>query len=175
MENDRERMIEAFAELIAENHFESVTPKKVTERAGVPASAFSYEFSDMYVLADAYLEAECDAVTSSGIMPETAGEAFILTASLSLRSPRGAENICRSGAAGVFKRRVSDLATRYFSHLVINRLGERKPGERERSAVRFFRAAAVGLSTKELLAAADPSALAREYADLFDLAADGII
>ena len=86
MENDRERLIEAFASLIAEVPFESISAKMITERAGLPASSFAYEFSDIYAAADAYLEAEVEAVKSADIHPESGGEAFILTASAAFRA-----------------------------------------------------------------------------------------
>ncbi len=175
MENDRERLIEAFASLIAEVPFESISAKMITERAGLPASSFAYEFSDIYAAADAYLEAEVEAVKSADIHPESGGEAFILTASAAFRSPDSAKNLCRSSAAGIYRRRVSDLATKYFSELAVRRLNGAEPGDRERDAVRFLRAAAVGIATKELIAAADPAAAARRFAESFDLAADALI
>ena len=175
MGNDREELIEAFASLIAEKPFESITAKMITERAGLPASSFAYEFSDVLAIADAYLEAEVETVKSANIHPESGGEAFILTASAAFRSPDGAKNLCRSSAAGIYRRRVSDLATKYFSEVVMRSLDGAEPGDRERDAVRFLRAAAVGIATKELIAAADPAAVARRFASTFDAACDALV
>ena len=174
MEKERIKMIEAFLSLLNEKPFESINQKKVTEKADLPASAFSYCFHDMYALADALLEEERRAVTDSGISPDSGGEAFILSVSFALRYPEAAKNIVLSSAAGIYKKSVSLLASKYFSEVILKKLGDAEPGERERAAVRFLRACAVGLSTKELIKAEDVRAEAEKYADFFDILIDNL-
>ena len=174
MEKERIKMIEAFLSLLREKPFESINQKTVTERADLPASAFSYCFHDMYALADALLEEERRAVTDSGISPDSGGEAFILSVSFALRYPDAAKNIVLSSASGIYKKSVSILASKYFSEVILKKLGDSEPGERERSAVRFLRAAAVGLSTKELIKADDVRAEAEKYTDFFDMITDKV-
>ena len=174
MEKERIKMIEAFLSLLGEKPFESISQKAVTFRADLPSSAFSYCFHDTYALADALLEEECLAVTSSGISPDSGGEAFLLSVSFALRYPSAAKNLVLSSASGIYKKSVSLLAAKYFSEVILKRLGDDAPGERERSAVRFLRAAAVGLSTKELIKADDVRDEAEKYTDFFDTFIDNL-
>ncbi len=174
MEKERIKMIEALLSLLCEKPFEGITQKAVTERADLPASAFSYCFHDMYTLADALLEEERNAITTSGISPDTGGEAFLLSVSFALRYPEAAKNIALSTAAGIYKKSVSALASKYFSEVILKKLGDAEPGERERSAVRFLRACAVGLSTKELIKVEDVRAEAEKYTDFFDTVIDNL-
>ena len=174
MEKERIRIIEAFLSLLREKPFDGITQKAVTERADLPASAFSYCFHDMYALADSLLEEERRAVTESGIVPDSGGEAFLLSVSFALRQPEAAKNIVISSAAGVYKKSVSILASKYFSEVILKKIGDAKPGERERSAVRFLRACAVGLSAKELIRADDVRAEAEKYSEFFDILTDNL-
>ena len=174
MEKERILMIESFLGLLGEKPFESINQKAVTTRADLPASAFSYCFHDMYALAEALLEEERLAVTGSGITPETGGDAFLLSVSFALRYPSAAKNIVLSSASGIYKKNVSILAAKYFSEVILKRLGDAEPGERERSAVKFLRAAAVGLSTKELIRADDVRGEAEKYMEFFDIFIDSL-
>ena len=174
MERERIKLIESFLNLLCEKPFDSINQKNVTERADLPASAFSYCFHDTYALADSLLEEERNAVTGSGIAPDSGGEAFILSVSFPLRYPEAAKNIALSSAAGIYKKSVSILAAKYFSEVILKKLGDAEPGERERSAVRFLRACAVGLSTKELIKTDDVRAEAEKYIEFFDMITDDL-
>ena len=172
MENERAKMIEAFAALLEKKPFDSITAKAVTERAGLPASAFAYCFHDTYALADAYFEEERRAVTDSGLSAQGGGEAFLLSVSFAIRSPSSARNVALSSAAGIYKRSVSILASKYFSDVVLAAIAPREPEERDRNAVKFLRAAAVGLATRELISAENVTEETEKYTDLFDILTD---
>jgi len=174
MENDRIKLIEAFAALLAEKPFDSITPKDVADRAGLPASRFGYLFHDTYAVAEALFEAEAKGVAESGISPEDGGEAFLLSVSFLIRYPSSAKNIVLSSGAGIYKKHVSSLAGKYFSEVVLGKLGGASPGERERDGVKFLRAAAVGLSSKELIRAEDPRQCAERYTQFFDMVTERI-
>ena len=174
MENDKNKLIEALASLLNEKPFDALTQKDVATAADVPAAAFPHHFHDTYALADALFEAEREAVTSSGISPESGSEAFLLSVSFALRFPAAARNVVLSSGAGIYKKSVSILASKYFSEVILKKLGEKEPTDRERDAVRFMRAAAVGLASKELIRADDVRAEAEKYADFFDMITDGI-
>ncbi len=169
MEKERIKLIEAFASLLNEKPFESIGRKMLTVRADLPDAAFGYCFHDMYAVAEAFFDEERAALTSSGISPENGGEAFLLSVSFALRFPQAAKNIALSTAAGIYKKNVSLIAAKYFSEVVLRQIGDREPGDRERDAVRFMRAAAVGLATKEMIRADDVKAEAEKYTDLFDV------
>ena len=77
-------------------------------------------------------------------------------------------------AAELYKKSVSILATKYFSEVILKKLDGREPEERERSAVRFLRACAVGLASKELIRAENVRAEAEKYTDFFDMITDSI-
>ena len=174
MEKERIRIIESFSALLGEKPFDSITQKAVTERADLPASAFSYCFHDMYALADALLEEERNTVAESGITPDSGGEAFLLSVSFALRNPAAAKNLVLSSAAGIYKKSVSILASKYFSEVILKKSKETEPGEMERSAVRFLRASAVGLASKELIRADDVRAEAEKYIEFFDIFTDNL-
>jgi|GEM_PF-2151288 AcrR family transcriptional regulator len=174
MEKDQIRLIEAFASLLGEMPFDSITPRRITDRAELPSSRFAYWYHDVYAIADALFEAEGRSLSESDISPETGGEAFLLSVSFVIRNPASARNIAFSSGVGIYKRYVSSLSGKYFSEAVLKRLGGREPGERERDAVRFLRAAAVGLATRELIQSDDPKATAERYCDFFDEIVDKI-
>ena len=168
MENDQIKLIEALASLLETKPFDEIAAKDVAQTAGVPVARFGYWYHDMYALLFALFESEERALDATGIKPESAGEAFVLSVSFALRHPDAARNVCRSLASGVYKRHVAALATKYFSDAVLQRLGAKEATDHERDAVRFLRAAAVGLSSKELLGAADVKEEVERYADFFD-------
>ena len=174
MEKERIRMIESFLGLLCEKSFDSINQRSVTERADLPASAFSYCFHDMYALADALLEEERNTVTDSGIIPDSGGEAFLLSVSFALRNPKAAKNIALSSAAGIYKKSVSILASKYFSEVILKKLGDAEPGDRERRAARFLRACAVGLASKELIKSEDVRAEAEKYIEFFDIVTENL-
>ena len=173
MENDRVKLISAFADLLSERPFDSLNPRMITERADLPASTFPYFFRDTYELADAFLSDEAKTVAESGIEPESGGEAFLLSVSFALRYPSAAKNLAASSAAGIYKKYVAALATKYFSEVVLRKVCDGGPTEHHRDTVRFLRAAAVGLASKELLSADDVPEAAKRFADVFDKASDG--
>ena len=174
MEADRETLSEAFAKLLETTPFDCIRPEAVADAAGVPASSFPYHFKDVYAAADALMAAEEDTVIRSGIRPETGGEAFLLSVSFILRYPASAKHLCLSSGGGIYKKHVSSLAGRFFSEVALARLDGRAPTDRERCAVRFLRAAAVGLASRELISADDVRAAADSYTDFFDMITDSI-
>ena len=168
MENEQILLIESLAALLDEKPFDAISARMVTDRASLPASTFGYFYHDIYELAHALFEAEERAVEESRITPSAGSEAFILSVSFAIRHPTAARNICRSSASGIYKRHVAALASKYFSAVILSRLGGREPGDRERDEVRFLRAAAVGLASKELLGAENVKEEVERYADFFD-------
>ena len=168
MDDIQIKLIEAFAYILERKPFDCIKPAEVAEVAGVEESVFAFHFKDIYEAADALLREESDAVATSGIKPETGGEAFLLSASFVLRFPESAKHLCLSSGGGIYKKYVSSLAGKCFSEVVLAKLGDKTPGERERCAVKFLRAAATGLASRELVAAKDPRAAAEQYTDFFD-------
>lgn len=174
MEEDQVKIIESFAKLLEKKPFDTISAKDVTDAASLPPTRFMYWFRDLYEVADALFEEESRIVTSSGISPEDGGEAFLLAVSFVLRFPSSAKNICLSSAGGIYKKHVMLLAGKYFSEVIMKRAGKKEAGERERNAVRFLRAAAVGLASRELIRDDGSREAAESFTEFFDSVIDAI-
>ena len=174
MEDDRAELIESFARLLERLPFDCIKPGDAASGAGVPESSFLYNFKDTYAAADALMAAEAETVINSGIKPETGGEAFLLSVSFILRYPESAKHLCLSSGGGIYKKHISSLAGRFFSEVALARLDGRAPTNRDRCAVRFLRAAAVGLASRELISAEDIRVAADSYTDYFDMILDNL-
>ncbi len=172
MEREEILIIESFLKLLRKEPFDRLTPRTVTDSAGLPPSRFAYRFHDMYALADALLEEEMLTVENSDISPKSGGEAFLLSVSFLLREKDAARNLCLSSASGIYKKHVYKLAAKYFSDYLTERAAQKGGGADLAYSVRFLSAAAVGLASRELINSGDPAADARLYADLFDSAAE---
>lgn len=174
MDADQIKIIEAFAKLLDEKPFDSISAKDVTDAASLPPTRLFYWFHDLYEVADALFDEESRIVTSSGISPEDGGEAFLLSVSYVLRYPEAAKNICLSSAGGIYKKHVMLLAGKYFSEVIVKRCEGAEAGERERDAVRFLRAAAVSLASRELIRDGDPRSAAERFTEFFDTVTNAI-
>ena len=168
MEREEILIVESFLKLLRNEPFDRITPRAVTDRAGLPPSRFAYRFHDMYALVDELLEEESNTVKNSAIDPSGGGEAFLLSASFLLRERGAVRNLCISSASGIYKKHVYQLASHYFTKVLTAR-GDVN-GEDAEHAIRFLCEAAVGLASRELVNSEDPAEDARIYSELFDKA-----